>query len=94
MRPLLSLKTASAEYREYRIRAPTLAGFMPSTNVIGNNTKLAAPGYDFAFGAQPGDKLFGGIKAGKSDKWLDKAAAKGWISSDNSFSTRSSYKPS
>ena len=80
MRPLLSLKTASAEYRE--TKGTTLSGFMPSTNVIGNNTKLAAPGYDFAFGAQPGDRLFNNINTAKSDLWLDKAAAKGWISSD------------
>ncbi|MBS1595466.1 MAG: cell surface protein SprA [Bacteroidetes bacterium] len=86
MRPLLSLKTGSVEYKE--TKGTTLAGFMPSTNVIGNNTKLAAPGYDFAFGGQPGDRLFGGIDTLAANKWLDRAAGKGWISSDTLLNTR------
>ncbi|MCW3125350.1 MAG: hypothetical protein JWO03_1008 [Bacteroidetes bacterium] len=80
MRPLLSLKTGSIEYRE--TKGTTLSGFMPSTNLLGNNNKLAAPGYDFAFGAQPGDRLFGSTNTAASDRWLDRAASKGWISDD------------
>jgi cell surface protein SprA len=80
MRPLLSLKTGSVEYRE--TKGTTVAGFMPSTNVLGNNSKLSAPGYGFAFGAQPGDRLFGNINTGASQDWLKSAADRGWISSD------------
>jgi cell surface protein SprA len=80
MRPLLSLKTISAEYKE--TKGTTVAGFMPSTNLLGNNTSMAAPGYDFAFGAQPGDKFFNGTDRAASERWLDRAAQRGWISSD------------
>jgi cell surface protein SprA len=86
MRPLLSLKTASAEYRENK--GTTMAGFLPSTNLLGVNNQLAAPGYGFAFGGQPGDRLFGDINTTASDKWLDRAAAKGWVSSDTFLNSR------
>ena len=80
MRPLLSLKSASVEYKE--TKGTTVAGFMPTPNLIGNDTKLSAPGYGFAFGAQPGDRIFGTTDRAASDLWLDRAAQRGWISSD------------
>jgi cell surface protein SprA len=80
MRPLLSLKTAGIEYRE--TQGTTVAGFMPSTNILGNNVAMDAPGYNFAFGMQPGDVLFRKNNSVATDQWLNRAAQKGWISSD------------
>ncbi|MFN8277447.1 MAG: cell surface protein SprA [Chitinophagales bacterium] len=81
IRPLLSLKKITVEYKENK--TTTLAGFMPSPNLLGNNTSLAAPGYDFAFGWQPGEHLFADRNdAARRDAWLDRAAARGWISGD------------
>ncbi|MFN8309875.1 MAG: cell surface protein SprA [Chitinophagales bacterium] len=81
VRPLLSLKRISVEYKENK--TTTLAGFMPSPQLIGNDIKLAAPGYGFAFGAQPGDHLFSDHNnARERDAWLDRAADRGWISAD------------
>lgn len=80
MRPLLSLKTAGIEYRE--TQGTTVAGFMPSPNILGNSTSLSAPGYDFAFGMQPGDVLFKKNSIKGADAWLDRAAARGWMSKD------------
>jgi cell surface protein SprA len=86
LRPLLMIKSAGIEYRE--TQGTTVAGFMPSTNLLGNNTSMAAPGYDFAFGAQPGDVLFKKNNFNKADAWLDRAASKGWISSDTFLNTQ------
>ena len=80
MRPLLSLKSAGIEYKE--TQGTTVAGFLPSTTFLGNSTALSAPGYDFAFGMQPGDVLFRKNSQVQADKWLDRAAQKGWMSSD------------
>lgn len=80
MRPLLSLRKISVDYKE--TKATSLSGFMPSSQILGNNTKLAAPGYDFAFGAQPGDRFFFGADENARTAWLDRAADRGWISSD------------
>ena len=80
VRPLLALKTIGAEYKENK--GTTVAGFMPSTNLLGNNNHLAAPGYGFAFGAQPGENLFGKTNTGASDDWLNRASTRGWMSSD------------
>jgi cell surface protein SprA len=80
MRPLLSLKSAGIEYRE--TQGTTVAGFMPSPQVIGNSIPLSAPGYDFAFGMQPGDVLFRKNNPAAADAWLNNAANRGWMSSD------------
>ncbi len=80
MRPLLSLKKVTVEYKE--TKSTVLPGFMPSTQLIGNDIKRAAPGYDFSFGNQPGDKLFGNFDRNARNAWLDRAAAKGWITAD------------
>ena len=86
MRPLLSLKSAGIEYRE--TQGTTVAGFMPTTTLLGNSTALSAPGYDFAFGAQPGDMLFRKNNYAAADNWLDRAASRGWISSDTFLNTQ------
>jgi len=80
MRPLLSLKSAGIEYRE--TQATSVAGFMPTSELLGNSTPLAAPGYDFAFGRQPGDVLFRKNNPAAADAWLNNAASKGWMSTD------------
>ncbi len=80
LRPLLSLRKISLNYTENK--ATSVAGFMPQTQILGNNNALAAPGYGFAFGAQPGDRFFLGTDATAREAWLDNAAAKGWMSRD------------
>ena len=80
MRPLLSLKSAGIEYRE--TQGTSVAGFMPNSQVLGNSIPLSAPGYDFAFGMQPGDVLFRKNNPGQADAWLNRAAARGWMSTD------------
>ena len=80
MRPLLSLKSAGIEYRE--TQGTTVAGFMPTSQLLGNSLPLSAPGYDFAFGMQPGDVLFKKNSHAIADEWLNRAASRGWISQD------------
>ena len=80
LRPLLSFRKLSIDYRQQK--STTVAGFMPTTQLIGNDIKLGAPGYDFAFGAQPGDRFFMGKDENVRDAWLDRAADRGWISGD------------
>lgn len=80
MRPLLSLRKISVEYKE--TKSTTLPGFMPSSQILGNDIKQSAPGYGFAFGAQPGDKFFFGADNKSREQWLDRAADKGWITGD------------
>ena len=80
MRPLLALKSAGIEYRE--TQGTTVAGFLPTTNLLGNSLPLSAPGYDFSFGMQPGDVLFKKNSPAQADRWLDRAAQRGWMSSD------------
>jgi cell surface protein SprA len=80
MRPLLSLKSAGIEYRE--TQGTSVAGFMPNSQILGNSLPLSAPGYDFAFGMQPGDVLFRKNNPAQADAWLNRAAARGWISTD------------
>lgn len=86
LRPLLSFRKLTVEYRE--TKSTTLAGFMPTPQLLGNDIKRAAPGYDFAFGHQPGDKFFMGVDEDARTAWLDRAAAKGWISGDTLLSQK------
>ncbi|MFN8287275.1 MAG: cell surface protein SprA [Chitinophagales bacterium] len=80
MRPLLALKKVTVEYKENK--STTLPGFVGYSRVLGVDHKLKAPGYDFAFGGQPGDRWFKGVDAITRDGWLDEAASKGWITKD------------
>ncbi len=90
LRPLLALKRVSVEYKENK--STTLPGFEGYSQIIGNQvysnnfTKHKslknAPGYDFGFGWQPGDRFWNGVDAITRDHWLDEAATKGWISND------------
>lgn len=50
-RILTSVKRISLQYGEMGTTA--LAGYMDSTQVLGNNLRSNAPGFDFAFGKQP-----------------------------------------
>ena len=49
-RVLTSLKTVSGAY--IRTEAIFLPGYLPNTNLLGQNLVLASPGLDFAFGSQ------------------------------------------
>lgn len=90
LRPLLALKRVSIEYKENK--STTLPGFEGYSQILGNQvygnafTKDAslrsAPGYDFTFGGQPGDRFWNGTDAKARDRWLDEAASKGWITKD------------
>lgn len=90
LRPLLSLKRISIEYKENK--STTLPGFEGYSQILGNqvygnaftkNSDLRnAPGFDFSFGGQPGDRFWKGVDAAARDRWLDNAAARGWISND------------
>lgn len=54
-------------------RTTVLPGFLPSPLLFGEDFKQQAPGAGFLFGAQ------------KDTNWLNKIAAKGWISSDTTI---------
>lgn len=90
IRPLLALKRASVDYRENK--STTLPGFMGYSQILGNqvhtndfttdNNIRNAPGFDFTFGGQPGDRFFNSADPIKRNAWLDRAADKGWITKD------------
>jgi cell surface protein SprA len=86
MRPLLAIKSVTINYKEQK--GTTLPGFNPTPQFFGNDNKLSAPGYDFAFGSQPGDNLAQGTDRTRSQLWLDRAASKGWISGDTLLNQR------
>jgi len=80
MRPVLALKKITVEYKENK--STTLPGFTGYSRLLGVDHKLKAPGYDFAFGWQPGDRFYNGVDRITRDGWLDEAARKGWITAD------------
>ncbi len=80
LRPLLSLKKISFEYKENK--STTLPGFNGYSRLLGVDYKSKSPDYGFAFGNQPGDRFFKGVDQFSRDGWLDKAAASGWITKD------------
>ncbi|MBL0309547.1 MAG: cell surface protein SprA [Bacteroidetes bacterium] len=90
IRPLLALKRATIDYKENK--STTLPGFVGYSQILGNqvhnndfttdNNIRSAPGFDFVFGGQPGDRFFYGTDIAKRNAWLDRAAEKGWISKD------------
>jgi cell surface protein SprA len=80
LRPLLMLKRASVEYKE--TKSTLLPGFVGYSRLLGVDYKTKSPGYDFAFGGQPGDRYFKGVNENVRDNWLDEAASKGWITRD------------
>lgn len=68
---LTTIKRGSVQYTEtFRSRIP---GFLNNADHLGNDWRNNAPGLDYVFGAQP------------SPYWLNRAAAKGWITKDTSF---------
>lgn len=90
VRPLLALKKVTLEYKENK--STLLPGFTGYSQILGNQIDgskftsvkniRSAPGYDFSFGGQPGDRFFLGRDVLKRDGWLDEAAARGWITTD------------
>jgi cell surface protein SprA len=91
LRPLLALKRVSLEYKE--TKGTIVPGFTGYSQILGNQINgtnkyltdrslRSAPGYDFTFGAQMGDRFFKGVDKFSRDGWLDDAAAKGWITTD------------
>lgn len=90
LRPLLALKKVTFEYKENK--ATTLPGFTGYSQILGNqlysskyttdNGLKSAPGFDFVFGGQPGDKYFYGVDESKRDAWLDRAAENRWVTKD------------
>ncbi|MCS6935344.1 MAG: cell surface protein SprA [Chitinophagales bacterium] len=90
VRPLLSLKRVTVEYKENK--STTLPGFVGYSQILGNQITgnkftfdpaiRQAPGFDFSFGWQPGDRFWRGVDAITRDAWLDKFAARGWMSND------------
>ncbi len=79
LQPLLMLKKVSISYSENR--STTLTGFMQTPKYLGVSS-MGSPGYDFAFGKQPGMTPFTELDAAERTAWLDNAAARGWISND------------
>ncbi len=80
LRPLLSLKKVSFEYKENK--STTMPGFTGYSRLLGVDYKSKSPDYGFAFGNQPGDRLFKSVDEFSRNGWLDKAAASGWITKD------------
>lgn len=79
IQPLLALKKVTVTYSENR--STTLTGLMQTPQYIGVSS-IGSPGYDFAFGMQPGMTPFTKTNINERDAWLDNAAAKGWLSID------------
>ena len=79
IQPLLMLKKVSVTYSENR--STTVTGFMQTPKYLGVSG-INSPGYDFAFGKQPGMTPFTEMDANERNAWLDKAATNGWISND------------
>ena len=68
---IMSLKHIGFQYTEtFNSRIP---GFLKNADHVGNNLSNNAPGLDYVFGGQP------------SPYWLNRAAAKGWITKDVNF---------
>ena len=80
IQPILALKKVSITYNENR--STTVSGFMQTPQYIGVSS-IGSPGYDFAFGKQPGMTPFTELNTAERTAWLDNAAAKGWISQDS-----------
>jgi cell surface protein SprA len=72
--PLIMLKRIQINYSQNK--STTIPGFMRKPELLGMSSGFTAPGWDFITGAQPD---FG------ENGWLDKAAAKGWISGNCYF---------
>jgi cell surface protein SprA len=68
IRPLLSVRQLKVTYSEDL--STVLPGFLPTTAYIGMDETFTSPGVDFIAGFQP------------STAWLDRAAAKNWITDD------------
>lgn len=75
VRPLLLVRKIQLNYAENR--STIIPGFMQNTELLGMNKSFSAPGWDFVAGFQPDFS---------KGKWLDQAAAKGWISPNKFFS--------
>ncbi|MCS6991086.1 MAG: cell surface protein SprA [Chitinophagales bacterium] len=54
-------------------RTTVLPGFLPQPRFVGQDLTLSAPGWPFAFGYQP------------DSNWLNRAAQRGWISTDTAL---------
>ncbi len=54
-------------------RTTQLPGFLPRSQLLGQNLQQQAPGWNFLFGYQP------------DSNWLNRAAQRGWISSDTTL---------
>ncbi len=66
--PIISFKRLTVNYTEGY--GTTVPGYLPKTEILGQQLDQTAPGWDFIFGYQP-DKA-----------WLDQSASKGWITND------------
>lgn len=68
---LTAIKNVNINYNEsFNTRLP---GFIDSPRYLGNNWGTRAPGLDFVFGRTP------------DTAWLNRAARKGWMTSDTNF---------
>lgn len=71
IRPFIALKRVSMTFS--KTQGSAIPGYMPKTKILGQADGFNKPGLNFIFGYQP------------DLKWLDDAAAKGWITSDTSL---------
>ena len=74
LRPLLFLRKARLSYSQQF--STVIPGFTPNSELFGQSSGFDAPGWGFVTGLQPD------IDANSGDDYLDRAAAKGWISED------------
>ncbi len=74
IRPLLLLKRVQVSYTQNK--ATVIPGFMNRSEILGMDKTFTAPGWDFVAGFQPDFR---------EGAWLDRAAARGWISSNCFF---------
>ncbi|HXH18740.1 MAG TPA: cell surface protein SprA, partial [Chitinophagales bacterium] len=71
VRPFIALKRVSVNYGINN--GTTVPGFLPRTKIIGLTDGFTTPGLNFVFGYQP------------TQRWLDDAASKGWITADTNL---------
>jgi len=74
LRPLLFLRKARLSYSQQF--STVIPGFTPNSELFGQSSGFDAPGWGFVTGLQPD------IDPNSGDDYLDRAAAKGWISED------------
>ncbi len=77
IRPLLALRRARFNFSESF--STTLPGFLPQARLLGMESGLGAPGWDFIAGFQPNIRKLDESQYFTEQDWLHQTAQKGWL---------------